>query len=67
MITAMDRRDDYLGLIVAGWTMAFVLPVGGLVTGFVLADRRTGHAIGMILVSVLTTLLAVWLTVTHLT
>ena len=47
-----DSRDDYLGLVVAGWTMAFVLPVGGLVTAFALADRRSGHAAGMAVVSI---------------
>jgi hypothetical protein len=60
----MDRRDQYLGIILAGWTMAFVLPIGGLVASLLLADRRAGHAVGMGAVSVAWMLGAWWLYVT---
>lgn len=45
------NRDAYLGIVLAGWVMAFTLPVGGIVAGFLLATRRPGHAAGMIVVS----------------
>jgi hypothetical protein len=64
MIAAMsDSRDDYLGLVVAGWTMAFVLPIGGIVAGLALANRRPGHAFGMMLVGSLSLLILVALVV----
>lgn len=44
-------RDAYLGIVLAGWVMAFCLPVGGLVAGFLLGDRRPGHARGIVAVS----------------
>ena len=48
---AVDRGQD-LGLLVAGYVMAFVLPIGGLVTGFALSERRTGHALVIVMLSV---------------
>lgn len=47
----MAQRDDYLGFVFAGWVLALVLPIGGIVASFVLADRRPGHAAGILLAS----------------
>ena len=62
----MDRRDSHLGLVLAGWVLAFHLPVGGLVAGFLLVERRPGHAAGIIAASVVTTLLLMWVIVMRL-
>jgi hypothetical protein len=59
----MDK-DRYLGIVLAGWVMAFVLPVGGLVAAMLLAERRTGHAVGMGAVSLAWMLGAWWWYVT---
>ena len=50
--TAATRQPDYLGLVAAGYVMAFALPIGGLVVGFLLCEKRTGHAIVMLMLSV---------------
>jgi len=50
--TAIQRQPDYLGLVAAGYVMAFVLPVGGFVIGCLLCEKRTGHAIVMLMLSV---------------
>ena len=55
-----DKRDAYLGLVLAGWVMAFCLPIGGLIACFLLSERRTGHAVGMGAVSVVLMLAAAW-------
>lgn len=57
-MTTRDR-DAYLGIVLAGWVMAFVLPIGGIIAGFLLGERRRGHAVGMIVVSVVSILAAV--------
>lgn len=44
-------RDAYLGLVVAGWVMAFCLPIGGLIVGCLLLSRRPGHGVGVVVVS----------------
>lgn len=49
---AHAKQDEYLGLVAAGYVMAFVLPIGGLVMAFVLSERRTGHAAVMAVLSV---------------
>lgn len=46
--------------MLAGWVLAFHLPVGGLVAGFLLVERRPGHAAGIIAASIVTTLTLVW-------
>lgn len=33
-------QDDHPGLLVAGWVMLFVFPLGAVVTGFVIVGRR---------------------------
>jgi hypothetical protein len=40
-----------VGLVVAGYVMAFVLPVGGFIAGFALSGRRTGHALAVLTIS----------------
>jgi hypothetical protein len=47
-----DGRDEYLGIVLAGWVMALCLPVGGIVACVLLDKRRPGHALGIGLVSV---------------
>jgi hypothetical protein len=56
---AARGSDDYLGLVLAGWVMAFALPVGGVVTAVLLQHRRPDHALRMLLVSVLSGVVAV--------
>lgn len=52
--TTRTPQSDYLGLLVAGYTMAFVLPIGGLVVAFVLGDRRgLGHPMAIACLSVI--------------
>lgn len=63
MATTQQQRDEYLGLVVAGWILAFYLPVGGLICGFFLVNRRDGHAFGIVGVSVLAVLAYVFLVV----
>ena len=54
MTTAtQERAPEYLGLLAAGYVMAFVLPVGGVVVAFVLSEKRLGHAVAMAVLSVL--------------
>lgn len=60
------NRDDYLGLVAAGWVMAFCLPIGGIVVGLLLADRRPGHALGVLGVSLLWVVPIVYLVATLL-
>lgn len=50
--TTAPPRPEYLGLLVAGYVMAFVLPIGGLVVALVLSERRLGHAMAMACLSV---------------
>lgn len=45
-------RDAYLGIVLAGWVMAFTLPIGGIVAGALLAQRRPDHAGGMLTVAI---------------
>lgn len=59
-MTSRDR-DAYLGIVLAGWVMAFTLPIGGIIAGFLLGERRPGHAVGMIVVSLVWILGAVFL------
>lgn len=65
-MTTRDR-DAYLGIVLAGWVMAFVLPIGGLIAGFLLGERRTGHAVGMVAVSSVWILVGVYLASVTLT
>lgn len=53
-VTATDRAPDseHLGLVTAGYVMAVLLPIGGLIAGLVLDRRRPGHALGIIFLSV---------------
>lgn len=60
------NRDAYLGLVVAGWVMALYLPLGGLVVGFTLVDRRPGHATGILVVSGVSLVVTVFLVLTVL-
>ena len=62
VITEYRRPTEYLGLVLAGYVMAFVLPIGGLITGFLLCEKRTGHAVAMILLSVWSGMFWLWLT-----
>ena len=54
---------DHLGLLVAGYARAFVLPVGGVVAAFALSERRTGHAVVIAFLSVWLGLFWGWLLV----
>ena len=51
-VTGTERESEYLGLLAAGYVMAFVLPIGGIVVAFALSERRTGHAVVMAMLSV---------------
>jgi hypothetical protein len=48
----VEREPEYLGLLAAGYVMALVLPIGGIVVAFVLSDRLTGHAVAIVMLSV---------------
>lgn len=51
--TAVQRQPDYLGLVAAGYVMAFVLPIGGIIVGLLLSEKRTGHAVVLCFLSTL--------------
>lgn len=53
MATTQQERDQYLGLVVAGWILTFHLPVAGIICGFFLVNRRDGHAFAMLTVATL--------------
>ena len=54
MSTQKAPQQEYLGLLVAGYTMAFVLPIGGLVVALVLGERRgLGHMLAIAFLSVI--------------
>jgi hypothetical protein len=62
MTTAVHEREpDYLGLLAAGYVLAFAFLVGGVVMAFVLSERRTGHAVAMAFLSVLVGFFWFWL------
>lgn len=46
-------QRDYLGLLIAGYTMAFVLPIGGVIAGIAIANRRLGHGMAIACLSTL--------------
>lgn len=62
MASTQEQRDQYLGLVVAGWIFTFHLPVAGIICGFFLVNRRDGHALAMIAFALLE-LLALFLLV----
>jgi hypothetical protein len=51
----VERQPEYLGLLAAGYVMAFVLPIGGIVVAFALSERRLGHAVAIVMLSVFMT------------
>lgn len=51
--TAQTQKPEYLGLLAAGYVMAFVLPVGGLVVAFLMSEKRLGHAMAIACLSVI--------------
>jgi len=58
MATATIPDRDIPGLLIAGYTMAFVLPIGGLIAGIVIANRRLGH--GMVIACLSTLIGFAW-------
>lgn len=51
--------SDSTGLLVAGWVMLFVLPIGALIVGIALANKRIGHAVALTFLSCLEMFLGV--------
>lgn len=64
MATTQQQRDQYLGLVVAGWVLAVYLPVAGVIVGAFLMNRREGHAIAMIAVSTISIMALVFAVLT---
>lgn len=46
-----QQADEGLGLLIAGYVMAFVLPIGGIIAGIAIANRRLGHGMAIALLS----------------
>lgn len=61
--TTQATKPEYLGLLAAGYVMAFVLPIGGLVVAFLLSERRLGHAMAIGCLSALSGMAWFWLLV----
>jgi hypothetical protein len=56
--------DRYLGLVAAGWALTITVPMAAAPIAFLLMERRTGHAIGMLSVLVLEIVVLVLVVVT---
>jgi hypothetical protein len=61
------RPPEHLGLLAAGYVMAFALPIGGLVVGCLMVDKRPGHGVAMLMLSVWSFMLLAWLVVSATT
>lgn len=56
-VAPMAAQSEQAGLLVAGWVMAFLLPIGGFIVSLVLPWRLRRHQTPMLLVSLVTALL----------
>lgn len=52
-MTTNATSRDMTGLLIAGYTMAFVLPIGGAITGIAVANCRLGHGMAITCLSTL--------------
>lgn len=52
-MTTAATSKDMTGLLIAGYTMAFVLPIGGVIAGIAVANRRLGHGMAIACLSTL--------------
>lgn len=57
------RGDIHAGLLVAGWVMLFVFPIGTVVTGFVIAEHRLINGLLMCFLGTLASMVWVWFVV----
>jgi hypothetical protein len=53
-VATQQQRDQYLGLVVTGWILALYAPPAALVVGLFLVNRRDGHALALLAVSLIT-------------
>lgn len=51
MSTATRPNDEYLGLVMAGYVLAFVLPICGFIAAGLLDKRRPGHSLAIAFIS----------------
>lgn len=56
-------RGEHLGLLVAGYVMLVVFPLGALITGFAVVERRLGHGLFLVSAGMAMVLLYGWLAV----
>jgi len=58
--TAAVALSDTQGLVIAGWVLAFLIPFIGFIIGIILtAKNRTGHGVGIMVVSLIFSLFIV--------
>lgn len=50
---AQVSGPGHTGLVTAGWILTFLFPLGGLVVGLLLINKRPGHALSMTALSLI--------------